>query len=218
MNVCKKRTGTKTGVDQYPRMLEVARAGGNVTGLVHALIDGEVIHCRFAIRPRDGRLVLAGTSRARIAAAALLAEVVEGKPRPRVVHALRMGVKQMLLLFSGIAGQDRRNITSRLALHFEPKLGRECAQETYTLIAYSLVENRCASNHMDFESLCKDAKSMEMQLMISRCAGVVPEPRAKRHAMVAKPDCAFRMYRDVPLDDWLWFCDEMLGFLDEVGG
>ena len=166
----------------------------------------------------DGRLVLAGASRARSAATIFLAEVVGGMPRSRVVHSLRMDVGQMLRLFKGIVEQDHQNIISRLTLHFEPKFGRKYEQETYTLIAYSFVENRCASKHKDFKSLCKDAKSMEMRLMISRCAGVVPEPVARRHAMVAKPECVFRMYRDIPLDDWLRFCDAMLSFLDEVDG
>ena len=198
-------------------MLSVERAGGNVTGLLHVRIDDETLHCRFAIRPRDGRLVLAGASRARSSAAEFLAKVVEDKQRKSVVYVYRLTVKQMLRLFASIAGQDARNIISRLTLHFEPELGRKYAQETYTLIAYSFVENRCASKHKDFGSLCRDAKQMEMRLLVRRCAGVVPEPDGeKRHAIVVKPECTFRMYRDIALDDWLAFCDALLGLLNEV--
>ena len=218
-DACKARAdgGSKKG--QYPRMLDVGLAGGSVTGLLHVQIGDETLHCRFALRPRDGRLVLAGERRARTVAAEFLARVVEDKPRVRVVYEHRLDVKHMLRLFDGVAGQDKRNIISRLTLHFEPEFGRQYAQETYTLIAYSFVENRCASMHKDFKSLCRDAKSMEMRLLIRGCAGVASEAGGiGRHTMVAKPDCSFRMYRDVPLDDWLEFCDALLAFLNEVSG
>ena len=218
VDACKEqaaRNGGRGG--QYPRMLDVGRSRGNVTGLLHVRVDDEILHCRFALRPRDGRLVLAGESRARSLAAEFLARVLEDRPRARVVYKRHLDVRQMLLLFDGVTGQDGRNIISKLTLYFEPKFGRQYAQETYTLIAYSFVENRCASKHKDFKSLCKDAKAMELRLLINGCAGVAPEPDGfKRHAMVAKPDCSFRMYRDVPLDSWLGFCDALLGFLTEV--
>lgn len=209
--------GGKSG--QYPRMLDVDRAGGNVTGLLHVRIDDETLHCRFALRPRDGRLVLAGARRARALVAELLAMVVEGKPRSGVVYQHHLNVKQMLRLFDGVAGQDGRSIINRLTPHSEPKLGRQYAQETYALIAYSFAENRCAGRRKDFKSLCRGAKEMEMRFLISGCAGVATDRDGLgRHAMVAKPDRPFMTYRDVSLDSWLAFCDALLGFLNEVDG
>lgn len=208
--------GGKSG--QYPRMPDVDRAGGNVTGLLHVRIDGETLHCRFTLHPRGGRLALAGARRARTVVAEFLAMAAEGKPRSSVVYQRHLNVKQMLRLFNGAAGQDGRNIINRLTLHFEPKFGRQYA-EAYTLIAYSFVENRCASRHKDFKSLCKDAKEMEMRFLISGCAGVATDRDGLGlHAMVAKPDCSFRMYRDVSLDSWLAFCDALLGFLNGADG
>lgn len=217
-DACKARAARNGGRGgQYPRILDVDRARGSVTGLLHVRVDDEILHCRFALRPRDGRLVLAGARRARSMAGEFLARVLEDRPRARVVYEHRLDVRQMLRLFDGVAEQDGRNIINKLTLHFEPKFGRQYAQETYTLIAYSFVENRCASKHKDFKSLCRDAKTMEMRLLINGCAGVAPKPDGlRRHAMVAKPDCSFRMYRDVPLDGWLGFCDALLGFLSEV--
>lgn len=209
--------GGKSG--RYPRMPDVDRAGGNVTGPLHAGIDGEALHCRFALRPRDGRLVLAGARRARALVAEFLATAVGGRPRSGVVYPHHLNVKQMLRLFDGVAGQDGRSIINRLAPHSEPKLGRRYAQETYALIAYSFAESRCASRHRDFKSLCRDAKETEMRFLISGCAGVATDRGGLGlHAMVARPDRSFMMYRDVSPDSWPAFCDALLGFLSEVDG
>ena len=217
LDTCKKRVANdKT---YYPRMLEAEQNGDNVTGALYVQLGDEMLKCWFAIRPRDGRLVLVGASRGRSMAAEFPAKVVKDKPRRSVVFARQTGVKQMLKLLDNITGQDRRNLINRLTLHFEPEFGRECAQETYTMIAYSSVENRCASKHKDFKSLCKDAKQMEMRLLIRKCEVVVAGPGGQRmHTMVIKPNCTFRMYHDIPLAYWLAFCDAMLGFLNEVAG
>lgn len=219
MDALKKESARGGSGGQHPRLQSVDRTGGNVTGLLRVQADGETLRCEFALRPSDGRLVLAGASRARSLAAEFLAQTIEGRPRARVVQARRLTVGQMLRLFNDIARLDRRNILDRLALRFEPQIGRQYKQETYTLIEYSFVENRCASEHRDFRGLCKDAKEMEMRLRVRTCAGVAPEPDGqRRHAMVARPECAFRMYRDIPLADWLRFCDKMSFVFDEAGG
>ena len=220
LDMCKKQVAKDKKADEgSPRMLETRRTGDNVTGLLRVTVSDEVLKCWFAIRPKDGRLVLVGASRGRSEAAEFLARVIEDKPRRSVVHARQMSVAQMLKLFDNITKQDRGNLIGRLVLHYEPEYGRKYAQETYTLIAYSFVENRCASEHRDFKSLCKDAKRMEMHLQIRKCEGIVGDSVGlRRQTMVVKSNCTFRMYQDILLADWLAFCDAMLGFLNEVDG
>lgn len=218
LDACKKQVDKDKKAGGHPRMREAGRMDNNITGLLYVKVKDDALECWFAVRPRDGRLVLVGSSRGRTAAADFLARTIEGESRRNMVFARQMGVAQMLKLFDSITRQDRANHIGKLVLHFEPEYGREYAQETYTLIAYSFVENRCASDHKDFKSLCKDARRMEMCLQIRKCEGVVPDPDGLRHhTMVVKPNCTFRMYHDIPLRDWLTFCDAMLGFLDEVG-
>lgn len=217
LDACKKRVDKDKKAVGHPRMLEVGRTGGNITGLLDVQVSDDVLRCWFAVRPKDSRLVLMGASQGRSKAADFLARTIEGESRKNMVFVRQISVKQMLRLFDSITKQDRGNHIGKLVLNFEPEFGREYAQETYTLIAYSFVQNRCASDHKDFKSLCKDAKRMEMRLQIRKCEGVVPDPDGlKHHTMVVKPNCTFRMYHEISPKDWLAFCDAMLGFLNEV--
>lgn len=219
LDACRRQVNKDKKADGHPRMLEAGQAGDDVTGRLRVQISDDALECWFAMRPRGGRLVLVGASRGRAKAAEFLAGVAGGESCRNMVFGRQMSVGQMLKLFDSITKQDRGNHIGKLVLHFEPEYGREYAQETYTLIAYSFVENRCASEYKDFKSLCRDARRMEMWLQIRKCKGVVPDPDGlRRHTMVVKPNCTFRMYHDVPLKDWLAFCDAMLGFLNEVGG
>ena len=176
--------------------------------------DG-VLDYVFTIVPGSNILILQGPSLGRGAATKYLAEKIERAARRDVVREKKLDTPDMMRVFRNIVREDNSNIIRALTMFFEPQFGFQYSKETYVEISYRFTENRCASKHVDFDSLHKNSKAMNMVMRINGCAGISDGEETAR--LDAKRQCTFRMYRDVGADDWDEFCFKILGFLWEKG-
>ena len=187
-----------------------------VTGSLSVMHSTGTHICEFTMKPSINLLVLHCPSILRPKVSNFLARVVEDGKGVEVVIEHNVTVDQMLTIFDKINKEDVANIIEILRVYFEPELGHKYAKEMYTEFQYKFIRNRCASKHRDFKELCKNGKRMDMTFVVHRCTGITDSSSSPTVKLVAKSNCSFRMYRDVPREDWVKFCMEILGFLIEI--
>ena len=114
-----------------------------------------------------------------------LAQVIENENSGKIIKDNDLNLKQSLKLFHRITNENKNNIIENLTIHFEPELGYKYEKEIYTELSYKFIQNRCASEHQDFDKLCKNGKGMTMKLVISKCRNLVKNNSMK---LTIKPD------------------------------
>lgn len=200
-----------------PRFLKVESHATHVTGTIRlekrVSLGNDIFHYNFTIKPKDDLLIIQGSSVGRNDVNEFLATVIEDDSRYNVIRQRTLSNDQMLRIFSNIVKQYPRNIILKLKCLFDPESGFEYARETYTELEYRFVENRCASKHRDFNKIMNNAKSTELTLGILKCVGIEKELNTHHVKLVVKPDCSFRMFKDVEAEDWHSFVTKIVDFV-----
>lgn len=203
-----------SGSQAYHRVTDVGESRGMVNCTLKIDTDTETLHYEVAIKPRENLLIVhgrGGTGRNNVND--FLAKVIENESKHNVIREHQLSVAQMLQLFDNITAENDRNIITFLKVYFEPLRGYGYARETYTELAYKFVDNRCASDHRDFRTLCNNGKRMYFSVALIQCTGIVDDIQNVPVRMDIKPNCSFRMYSFIPSDDWNRFCLKILNFL-----
>ena len=160
-------------------------------------------HCDITINQPRNLLLIQAPTPTRHKIKKFLAEVIEDQNSSGIIQNNDLNLNQSLKLFKLIADENNDNIIEILTIHFEPELGYKYGREIYTELSYRFIQNRCASEHQDFEKLCKSGKRMTMKLVISKCRNLVKEDPIK---LVIKPESSFRAYTDIKQEVWDDFC------------
>jgi len=210
-----KKDGQLT--NQYPKILNVQKItdGIHVSLQIKKLILGsfEVLFYEVTIKS-NGVIFVQGKTAGRTDVNKFLAEIIESASRYDVIKEYVLTNAEMLQLFKNITKENNDNVILELKVAFNPELGHKHEdKEIYYKLSFQFIANKCASKHKNFDEFLKDSMEVEMQFGLLQCAGLEKESRKYHSKLIAKSDCSFRMYREVPHEDWMEFIEKVLTFI-----
>lgn len=208
-----EKTKKKQDKNDYYQLLNISEFKGTVIFSMTIKKNQDTLYYDVTLKPKNNFLIVQGRGDGRSVINKFLAKVIEDDSLYNVVSEHRLSIKQSLQLFKKITDEHRDNIITHLKVQFEPELGYKYAKEIYTELQYKFIDNRCASKHRDFKELHKNGKRMYMSMRLIECSGIVSETNNSSLRIDMKPDCSFRMYSDIPNENWNEFCFKILDFL-----
>ena len=202
---------------EYPRILDVQNNSDNIviTLQIQKVVSGsyEILFYECTLKS-NGVIFLQGKTAGRIDVNEFLADLIENASRYEVIKEYTLTDKEMLKIFKNITEENHDNIILDLKVTFNPDIGyKHEDKEVYGKLSFQFIGDRCASKHRDFTAFLKDSKEIEMTFGLLKCAGLEDEVRNTHSKLITKSDCSFRMYREVPHEDWLAFTRKVLNFI-----
>ena len=204
------------GTSGYPQIANIKQNSEEVNGSLHIRkkVNGayETLYYEFTIK-KSGILFLQGKTVGRTDVTELLTNWIEPTlSRHDIVKERTLSNGEMLRIFANLTKQHGRNIISELKVTFNPISGYTYVKENYEKLAFKFVENRCASEHRNFDEFLENSKEVEMWFGLLKCTGLEKELRNNHTTLIVKSDCSFRMFKEVPHENWLTFIHEVLNF------
>ncbi|MFZ0185182.1 MAG: hypothetical protein WAL88_10180 [Nitrosotalea sp.] len=214
-----KARKTSQSVNTYPEIATIQNNPDSVSGSFHirkkVLGSWEILFYEFTIKTKKATLFLQGKTVGRSDANEFLAELIEnGTSRYDVIKEYELTNGQMLQIFNNVTKQYADNIIMRLKVLFSPLSGYKYKdKEVYGELSFQFIGNKCASKHNDFSNFLENSMEVELTFGLLKCAGLAKELRNTHIKLIAKSDCSFRMYVEVPHDDWITFVEKVLNVI-----
>jgi len=201
----------------FPKIkdLELDEKTGDISGEIHVRKNHNdntftTFYYDFVFKIKQKKLYLMGSSEARNLAISVLNRAVNEKSDS--ISDLKFTNKGIVVtLFNKIKTGSTINLIKRLDLTFGITGIKYHNKVPLHKMSYELVDNTCASTHIDFEKFTDGASWIKVKFGIWSLAHIERDPERHNPASLeVSMDYSFRLFSDTTRSEWEYLLDKIV--------